>query len=598
MNLIKNRASRASANSTNPTNPINSGHRYSTRPFLSQQTPAWRSHLVLFTLAMGFMGLSVQAVYIQVFHRSFYQKQGQVRFARTLDIPAGRGRIVDRNGLILASSIPLASLWVSPEEWDTQHPSLRRLAQLLGLSWHQLQQKIADEDKTFVWLKRQIPPELAKEIMALHIPGVYSREEFKRQYPEGEAFAQVVGMTNTDNMGESGLEKTFDKYLSGIKGSRHVIKNRLGQVVEETGPGVASVDGQDLVLSLDSKVQFFAYQQLRDAVQTHKAKSGSVVVLDVRTGEILAMTNYPSFNPNTRENLSFMTQRNSALVDMFEPGSTMKPLVMGLALDKALVTPQTPIQTAPGHLSMAGAVITDAHPHGVLTASQIIQKSSNVGIVKIAMQLSAKDLWQWYSSLGLGQKPDLPFPGIVAGRLYNYTKWRPINQATMSYGYGLSASLFQLAHAYAVLGNEGQWVPSSLLKVTATPQAHPLMKASQAQAVRQMLKLVTQAGGTAPKAQPVGYVVGGKTGTTHKQEGHGYADRKYRGFFVGLAPIEQPRIAVAVMIDEPSAGQYFGGDVAAPVFRETVQNTLRILAIPPDLALQPNWAASTEEESF
>jgi cell division protein FtsI (penicillin-binding protein 3) len=359
------------------------------------------------------------------------------------------------------------------------------------------------------------------------------------------------------------------------------------------------VDGRDLQLSIDSKVQFFAYQQLRDAVLEHKAKAGSVVVLDAQSGEVLALANYPSYSPAKRQNLSGAQLRNRALTDTFEPGSTMKPFVAALALEKGLVTPTTTIQTAPGRLTIGGSTISDAHPHGVLTVNEIIQKSSNVGTVKMAMQMQPREMWEMYSHVGFGQKPQLPFPGAVSGRLRAYKGWRPIEQATMSYGYGLSVSLFQLAQAYSVFARDGELVPVTLLKATQdSVTGVRVMQERHAQAVRSMLHLVTGPGGTAPKAQTMGYSVGGKTGTAHKQEGRGYADKKYRGFFVGIAPIEQPRIVVAVMIDEPSGGKYFGGDVAAPVFSQTVQQTLRLLGIQPDMAVKPQIVAKAVEESF
>ena len=572
---------------------------YTSSPLLASPTPLWRSKLIVVAIALAFGALAARAAYIQVLSNDFFQRQGEVRFARTLELPANRGRILDRNGLILASSVPATSIWAIPEDMERKPSDLKRLAQLLEIPLAELNKKIENEDKTFVWLKRQVDESVAKDIAAMSLSGVYQRKEYKRQYPEGEAAAHVVGFANVENNGQEGIELTFNKNLAGRAGSRRVIKDRLGNVVEAVGEEVPPVDGRDLQLSLDSKVQFFAYQQLRDAVLEHKAKAGSVVVLDAKSGEVLALANYPSYSPAKRQNLSGAQLRNRALTDTFEPGSTMKPFIAALALEKGMVTPTTTIQTAPGRLTIGGSTISDAHPHGVLTVNEIIQKSSNVGTVKMAMQMQPREMWEMYSQVGFGQKPQLPFPGAVSGRLRAYKGWRPIEQATMSYGYGLSASLFQLAHAYTVFARDGELVPVTLLKANQDEVAGVrVIQARNATAVRNMLHLVTGPGGTAPKAQTMGYSVGGKTGTAHKQEGRGYADKKYRGFFVGIAPIEKPRIVVAVMIDEPSGGKYFGGDVAAPVFSQTVQQTLRLMGIQPDMAVKPQIVAKAVEESF
>ena len=568
---------------------------YSSSPLLASRTPVWRSKLIVAAIALGFCALAGRAAYIQVLGNAFFQRQGEVRFARTLELPANRGRILDRNGLILASSVPAPSIWAIPEDVDRAEAKLLRLSQLLEMPLAELKRRLEDEDKTFVWLKRQVDDSVAQQIAALGIKGVYQRKEYKRQYPEGEAAAHVVGFTNVEDSGQEGIELAFNKELGGRNGSRRVIKDRLGRVVVAIGEQIAPLDGRDIQLSIDSKVQFFAYQQLRDAVLANKAKAGSVVVLDVVSGEVLALANYPSYAPARRQNLSGAQLRNRALTDTFEPGSTMKPFVIALALEKGLVTPQTAIQTAPGRLMIGGSTISDAHPHGVLTVNEVIQKSSNVGTVKMAMQMQPREMWEMFSQVGFGQKPQLPFPGAVTGRLRAYKTWRPIEQATMSYGYGLSTSLFQLAHAYSVFAREGELVPVTLLKTDGATAGVRVLGERNAGAVRNMLHLVTGPGGTAPKAQTMGYSVGGKTGTAHKQEGRGYADKKYRGFFVGIAPIEQPRIVVAVMIDEPSNGKYFGGDVAAPVFSQTVQQSLRMLGVQPDMAVRPQIFAAVEE---
>lgn len=571
---------------------------YTSSPLLDTPTPVWRSKFIVAVMALAFVCLIGRAVYIQVIENDFFQKQGAVRYARTLTLPANRGRILDRNGVVLASSIPVPSIWAIPEDVDRDPATLQKLATLLDMPLAELNNKLVDEDKSFVWLKRQVDESVAKQIAELKLKGIYQRKEYKRQYPDGEASAHVVGFTNIEDKGQEGIELSFNPELGGRDGSRRVIKDRMGQVVEDIGEQVPPVAGQDLQLSLDSRVQFFAYQTLREAVLQHKARAGGVVVLDAQTGEVLALANYPSYNPDNRKNLSGAQLRNRALTDSFEPGSTMKPFVIALALDSGRVTPQTPIQTAPGRLRIGSATISDSHVFDVLSVTEVIQKSSNIGTAKLALQIPAREMWEMYSKVGFGQKPQVPFPGAVSGRLRPYKSWRPIEQATMSYGYGISVSLMQLAHAYTIFARDGDLVPLSMRKVSQPVVGSPVITARVARDVRNMLHLVTGPGGTAPKAQTLGYSVGGKTGTAYKQEGRAYASKKYRGVFVGLAPINAPRIVVAVMIDEPSNGQYFGGDVAAPVFSKTVQQTLRVLGVAPDMSVVPQVVTDAVEESF
>ena len=574
---------------------------YTSSPLLASRTPVWRSKFIVAAIALAFLALVARASYIQVVANDFFQRQGEVRFGRTLTLPANRGRVLDRNGLILASSIPAPSIWAIPEDVERDPARLRQLAKLLGLTPAELNKRLEDEDKTFVWLKRQVDADVGKSIAELNIKGVYQRKEYRRQYPEGEAAAHVVGFTNVEDIGQEGVELSFNKALGGHSGSRRVIKNRLGQVVEAVGDTVAPVDGQDLQLSIDSKVQFFAYQKLRDAVQVHKAKAGSVVVLDAITGEVLALANYPSYSPDQRHNLSGGQLRNRALTDTFEPGSVMKPFTIGLALETGRVNPQTRIDTGNGRLTITGSTITDSHPNGVLTVEGVIQKSSNVGTTKIAMQMEPREMWDLFSRAGFGQKPDIRFPGAVSGRLRPSKTWRPIEQATMSYGYGLSASLFQMARSYTVFSHDGQIIPVTMLKSSEPAVGTQVLSARTAGQVRKMLQMAAGPGGTGQKAQTIGYSVGGKSGTAYKQVGKGYGsagNRKYRGWFVGMAPIEQPRIIVAVMIDEPSAGQYYGGAVAAPVFSEVVQQTLRMMGVQPDMAVKPQIVAQAVEENL
>ncbi|MGH6639556.1 MAG: peptidoglycan D,D-transpeptidase FtsI family protein [Polaromonas sp.] len=574
---------------------------YTSSPLLASKTPVWRSKFIVAGIALAFAGLAGRAAYIQVFGNEFFQRQGEVRFARTLELPANRGRILDRNGLILASSVPAPSIWAIPEDVEASRAQLAELARLLEMPLADLSKKLGDDDKTFVWLKRQVDEPVAQKIQALGIKGIYQRKEYKRQYPEGETVAHVVGFTNVEDRGQEGMELAFNKELAGRAGSRRVIKDRLGRVVEDVGEQVPPVDGKDLQLSIDSKMQFVAYQKLRDAVTVNKAHAGSVVVLDAVTGEVLAMANYPSYVPDKRQNMTGAQLRNRALTDTFEPGSVMKAFTVGLALDTSRVKPQTQIQTAPGRIQITGSTISDSHPHGVLTVEQVIQKSSNVGTVKMAMQMQPREMWETFSQAGFGQKPQITFPGVVSGRLRPYKTWRPIEQATMSYGYGLSASLFQMARAYTVFGHDGQIISATLLKSDEPAAGVQVFSAGTAAEIRKMLQMAAAPGGTGPKAQTLGYSVGGKSGTAYKQVGKGYGtdkDRKYRGWFVGMAPIDKPRVIVAVMIDEPGAGKYFGGDVAAPVFSEVVQQTLRMMGVQPDINVKPQIVTQAVEESF
>ena len=578
---------------------------YSTSPLLASKTPPWRSKLLVGLVGLSFCGLLGRALYVQVIGTEFFQRQGEIRYARTLDLPASRGRILDRNGLILASSIPAPSLWAIPKDFDAEPAQRKQLAALLGMTTKDLADRL-DDNQNFVWLRRQVDDQVARDVLALGLKGIHQVREYKRKYPEGEAATHVVGFTNVEDHGQEGIELAHEADLLGRNGTRRVIKDRLGRVVEDIGDSVAPVDGRDIDLSIDSKVQFFAYQRIRDAVAEHKAKAGSVVVLDARSGEVLALANFPSYTPGDRRNLTGAQLRNRALTDTFEPGSTVKPFIAAWALETGRVKPETIIHTAPGKVSMGGFVISDSHAHGDLTVSEVIQKSSNIGAMRMGLMFQPREMWELFAQAGFGQKPQLGFPGVVSGRLRPYKTWRPIEQATMSYGYGLSASLFQIAHAYTVFAHDGEFIPVTLAKSEAQGDdarvsGLRVISTQTARTMRQMLALVTAPGGTAPKAQTIGYSVGGKSGTAYKQEGKGYAVKKYRAWFVGIAPIVNPRIIVAVMVDEPSNGKWYGGDVAAPVFSDLVQQTLRTLGVQPDLDVKSQITARNipaEEESF
>lgn len=571
---------------------------YSSSPLLASKTPPWRSKLLVALVGLGSCVLIGRALTIQVVNKQFYLDQGEKRYAHELELPALRGRITDRNGALLATSVSVPSIWAIPKDVVATREQKRALARLLGLSPVELERKLGDSNARFAWLKRQADEAEWLRVKALGIKGIYQTPEYRRNYPEGEAAAHLVGFTDADDRGQEGIELAFQKDLQGRDGARMVVKDRLGRVVEDIGDKVEPSHGRDIQLAVDAKVQFFAYQRVRDAVLAHKAKAGSVVVLDVRSGEVLALANYPSFNPADRRNLSGNQLRNRALTDTFEPGSTMKPFIAAWAIENGRVRPDTTIATAPGHLTIGGRTIRDAHPNGTLTVAQVIQKSSNVGTVKMAMQMQPQEMWELYARLGFGQKPQLQFPGAVTGRLRPYKSWRPIEQATMSYGYGLSTSLYQLAHAYTVFARDGEVVPMSVLGQGAAPAGHRVLKPETARAVREMLQLAAGPGGTAPKAQTIGYSVGGKTGTAHKQVGKEYASDKYRAWFVGVAPVSAPRIVVAVMVDEPNNGVYYGGDVAAPVFSQVVQQTLRMLGVAPDLDVKQQIVTTAVQESF
>jgi cell division protein FtsI (penicillin-binding protein 3) len=578
---------------------------YATSPLLASKTPPWRSKFLVALVGLSFCGLLGRALYVQVIGTDFFQRQGEIRYARTLELPASRGRILDRNGLILASSVPSPSLWAIPKDLDADPAQRRQLAKLLGMTPKELAGRL-DDNANFVWLRRQAEDQLAKDVLALGLKGVHQVREYKRKYPEGEAATHVVGFTNVEDRGQEGIELAHESELLGRKGNRRVIKDRLGRVVEDIGESVAPIDGRDIELSIDSKVQFFAYQRIRDAVAQNKAKAGSVVVLDARSGEVLALANFPSYTPGDRRNLSGAQLRNRALTDTFEPGSTVKPFIAAWALETGRVTPETIIHTAPGRVAMGGFVISDAHPHGDLSVTEVIQKSSNIGAMRMGMMFQPREQWELYTQVGFGQKPQIGFPGAVTGRLRPYKTWREVERATMTYGYGLSASLFQIAHAYTVFAHDGELIPVTLAKSAgqgddARVSGLRVVSPQTAQTIRKMLNLAAGPGGTAPKAQTIGYSVGGKSGTAHKQEGKGYAVKKYRSWFVGLAPINNPRIIVAVMVDEPTAGKWYGGDVAAPVFSDLVQQTLRTLGVQPDLDVKTQIVARdvpAVEESF
>jgi len=557
---------------------------FAANPLLKVRLPAFRSRLVMLLMALAFLALAGRAVQLQVLSNDFLQRQGEVRYGRTLELPASRGKMLDRNGIVLASSLPARAIWASPEDFRPTPGQLARLAELLGMPEREIQRRLAGDDKTFVYLKRQVETEVADRIRELEIPGVHQRKEYKRHYPQAEALAHVVGFTNVEDVGQEGIELAQQKVLAGRPGSRRVIRDGRGRTIENRGLIQEPRDGRDIQLSIDSKIQYHAFAALRDAVAAHRAKAGAVVVLDVRTGEVLALANLPTYDPNQRGQLSGAQLRNRVITDTFEPGSTLKPFTTVLALESGRVTPQTVIDTAPGRMTIGGRTIGDAHPHGALTVEEVLQKSSNVGTAKLALAMPPQKMWELFTAAGFGQAPQIGFPGAVAGRVRPYKSWKPIEQATMSYGHGISLSLIQLARGYTMFARDGDVVPLTMLKADEPARGVPVASAKSAAAVRRMLEMAAGPGGTAPLAQVPGYRVAGKTGTALKLEGGRYVKR-YIANFVGFAPVSDPRLVVAVMIDEPSAGKYYGGQVAAPVFSRIVGDALRTLRVAPDAPL-------------
>jgi cell division protein FtsI (penicillin-binding protein 3) len=562
---------------------------FNANPLLAVKVPAWRSKFLLFMLFCAFVVLAGRAFYLQGgLNTDFLQRQGEARYARTLDVPATRGKVTDRNGVVLAASVPARAIWAIPEDVDATPAQLAQLARLLDLPQAELKRRLANEDRSFVYLRRQVDIEVADAIARLKLAGIHSTREFKRHYPEGGAVAHVVGFTNLEDRGQEGIELANESQLAGRTGSRRVIKDRLGRVVEDDWLR-EPLDGRDLTLAIDNRIQYVAVTALKNAVEQHNAQAGAAIVLDARTGEVLALANWPSFDPNVRNDQrrtrwNTDTLRNRVITDTFEPGSTLKPFSVAAAMDAGRVRPEQRVNTAPGYMLVGGRRISDSHAHELLTVEQIVAKSSNVGTVKLTLDLPAQQLWNTYAGVGFGQAPaarSLGFNGAVAGRLRPYKAWRPVEQATIAYGYGVSVSLLQLARAYTALARDGDVVPVSLMKLDAPPASVQVIKPETARAMRRMLELAVSDEGTAPQARIAGYRVAGKTGTARKLKNGQYVNA-YVASFAGFAPVSEPRIVAAVMIDEPGGGRFYGGDVAAPVFAQIAAGTLRTLQVPPD----------------
>ena len=560
----------------------------------------WRVVLLTLALVALFGGLAARALYLQGFNTSFLQQKGNSFSKKEQLVPAHRGRITDRNGEALALSTPLIQVFVTPRGMQPTPKQFSELAGLLEMTEPALKKLLDGAEGEFLTIKR-VPPPQADRMMALRIQGLEMQRHYKRHYPDAEVTAHVLGITNHEDNGQEGMELAQNTWLAGKQGMRRIVVDNKRNIIDEAGAGRAPQEGRDLALSIDRRLQHLAFRELKAAVEHHKAKAGGAVVIDVQTGEILALANFPTYDPNRRDVVPKDRARNRALTDVFEPGSTLKPFTVAAAIEAGKVTPETMLQTAPGHMTIGNRTIHDAHAYGMLSVEQIIQKSSNIGSAKMALMLPPETMWTMLSRSGFGTPPKSGFPGEVSGRLRPYKTWKPIEQATMAYGHGISVNLVQLARAYTIFATDGELKPVSLLKTGGPVAGQPVIRESTARAVRRMMERAVQPGGTAPKAQVVGYRIAGKTGTAHKLEGRGYAAKKYVSSFVGLAPASNPRVVVAVMIDEASGGEYYGGTVAAPVFSRIVEATLRTMNVPNDapldnVILPPPEAPPVEEE--
>jgi cell division protein FtsI (penicillin-binding protein 3) len=567
---------------------------FSDNPVLRGQLPMWRSRLVLVLLLALFVVLIGRALYLQVLSTEFLQQQGERRYERTLTLAATRGKILDRNGVVLASSVPARAIWAIPEDAKPATPEqLTQLAKLLDLKVSDLRTRLADVDRNFMYLKRQVSIELADQIKKLGIPGIYQQAETRRFYPDGEVTAHLVGFTNVEDKGQEGVELAFESLLSGTTGSRRVIKDRLGRVIEDVQEMTAPVNGRDLSLSIDARLQYLVYRELSEAVQRHQAVAASAVIMDVHTGEILALASLPTYDPNDRGNFHAPNLRNRTITDTFEPGSIMKPFTVALALDLKRINSRTMFETGNGSLRYQGSTIHDVSRNGTLNAEGVLRRSSNIGMTMIAEKLSAREMWERFTELGFGRAPQLGFPGAAPGRLRPWDRWRLIEKATMAYGYGLSVSLLQMARAYSVFARDGDMVAPTLIKRDSEPTSVRVFTPEVARQVRGMLETAAGPEGT-KAAQVQGYRVAGKSGTARKIIDGKYSKR-YRSSFVGFAPVSNPRIVVAVSIDEPTAGGYYGGAVAAPIFSTIVGGSLRLMGVQPDAPFASTIVAGVKE---
>jgi len=544
-----------------------------------------RHHVLMGLMLTGFALLAGRSGQLQLLDSEFLQGQGDLRHLRVVQVPAHRGMIVDRNGEPLAISTPVQSVWVNPKELVASPNDLSRMARLLGLSADQLQRLLGQrQDREFVYLRRHIAPDRAQQVMSLDVPGVYLQQEYRRYYPAGEVASHLLGFTNVDDTGQEGLELAYDDWLSGEPGAKRVVKDGRRHTIANIENIRSAHPGKTLKLSIDRRIQYLAYRELKAAVSKHRARSGSVVVLDNHSGEVLALVNQPSFNPNNRKRLKPDKLRNRAVTDVFEPGSTMKPFVIASALESGRYQVSTKINTSPGLFQVGVNTIRDMHDYGTLDLTGVIRKSSNVAASKIALALDPEAIWDGLSGAGLGMATESNFPGEADGYLSDFHRWRDIERATLAYGYGLSVTAIQLAQAYSVFANDGYRVPVTLLQREDPVQQQKVYSPRVARAVRRMMEEVVKKDGTAPLAAVQGYRVAGKTGTAHKSVAGGYADDRYLSVFAGMAPASAPRLVAVVVINEPGNGEHFGGIVAGPVFSSVMAGALRLLNITPDAA--------------
>ncbi len=562
------------------------------RPRMAVETDySKRWSVLLGALMLGMLVLVARAVNLQVLDRQFLQHEGHIRHDGLVSVAAHRGRLLDRNGELLAISTPVKSVWINPKEFDASEKDIKSLCDVLGISTKEFHEHADDSSRGFVYLKRRISPELADQAIALGLQGVYADREFKRYYPAGEVTAHLIGFNNLEDDGQEGMELAYNDWLKGVAGQKWIMRDGKGHVIEDLENVRLPEPGKDLSLSIDQRLQYLAYRELKKAVIQNKARSGSLVLLDAKNGEVLAMVNQPSFNPNSRGKISGNVSRNRAMTDVFEPGSTIKPFVVACAMELGTVKQTTVFDTSPMHIGPN--VVRDTHNYGALDVAHILQKSSNVGVSKIALNLPSSKFWAFYNNLGFGQPLETGFPGETSGRLSaDHNQWRPFQKATMAFGYGLSTSLLQLGRAYLTLANDGVMPMVGLLKRDKPVESHQIMSAKTAIGVRSMLENVVSRDGTALKASINGFRVAGKTGTVKKIGARGgYTDNSYLALFAGMAPASDPRLVMIVMIDEPSAGEYYGGAVSAPVFSSVMEGALRLLNIPPDQESKPPLVA-------